>query len=227
MAISAFLQQPSGQAGARRDARRRLKLRAEGARRNGTGINVAIHNISATGLLIESDAELAVDDRIDIDLPHAGSIPARLIWASGRLFGCQFDTPVSPAVLSAAQLRSAVDAERPADAFSYDDAAPTLPAAERFGTKLQRLRIAKGLSQSDVAARMGVSAPSISGWEKGRARPRHDRIGDLAQLLDVPVSQLLGDPAPEQLHELISRSREQIARATGISPDNIRIVIEL
>ena len=227
MAISAFLHAPAGDAGKRRNARRTLKLRVEGVREDGAGIEVAIHNISATGLLIESSAELAVDDRIDIDLPHAGPVPARLVWASGRIFGCQFDTPISAATLSAAQLRSAVDPALPFDALTPEDAEPAYLPAERFGAKLQRLRIAKGLSQADVAAYMGVSAPSISGWEKGRARPKHDRMGDLADLLGVPVSQLLGDPTPERLNELVNRSREQIARATGTSPDKIRIVIEL
>ncbi len=225
MVISAFLQQPADKVGTRRNARRTLKLRVEGARPDGAGIDVAIHNISATGLLIESSADLAVDDRIDIDLPHAGPVPARLVWASGRIFGCQFDAPISAATLSAAQLRSAVDTDLPFDALMPEDPVPL--RSERFGAKLQRLRIAKGLSQADVAAHMGVSAPSISGWEKGRARPKHDRMGDLAGLLGVPVSQLLGDPTPERLNELISRSREQIARATGTSPDKIRIVIEL
>ncbi len=226
MVISAFLQQPAQDGGKRSNARRTLKLQVQGAHETGKGIEVLIHNISATGLLIESEAELVVDDRIDIDLPHAGQVPARLIWASGRLFGCQFDTPVSAATLSAAQLRSAVGADFPSEALD-DDAGAIPPAAERFGAKLQRLRIAKGLSQADVAAHMGVSAPSISGWEKGRARPKHDRMGDLAELLGVPLSQLHGDPTPERLNELVTRSREQIARATGTTPDKIRIVIEL
>lgn len=34
---------------------------------------------------------------------------ATLVWVSGRMFGCQFDAPISPAVLSPARLRSAID----------------------------------------------------------------------------------------------------------------------
>ena len=43
--------------------------------------------------------KLAACDRIEIELPHAGDITAVVIWASGRLFGCQFEGPVSPATL--------------------------------------------------------------------------------------------------------------------------------
>jgi hypothetical protein len=92
----------------RHDARRKLSLLASGSQHDGTGIEVQIHNISGTGLLLESDIKLAAGDRIEIELPHAGDITAVVIWASGRLFGCQFEGPVSPATLSAVELKSAV-----------------------------------------------------------------------------------------------------------------------
>src|SRR3546814_6480353 len=47
---------------------------------------------------------------------------------------------------------------------------------EAFGARLQRLRTKAGLSQAEVAKRMGVSPPSISSWEKGRARPKRGRM---------------------------------------------------
>lgn len=221
MAISGFLQQSAPGADKRVDARRKLSLVAQGVHETGAEIEVLIHNISETGLLIESDILLAVEERIEIELPHAGAIWAKVIWASARLFGCEFETRVSPATLSAAQLRSAVGAE-----VHFDSDQPS-PVNERFGARLQRLRTAKGLSQADVADSLGVSAPSISGWEKGRARPKHGRIAALATLLNIPISELLGDPAPERLQDLIDRSRDQIARAIGTSAEKVRIVIEL
>ncbi len=92
----------------RQDVRRKLSLLARGVKHDGTGIAVQIHNISGTGLLFESDIQLEACDRIEIELPHAGDITAVVIWASGRLFGCQFEGPVSPATLSAVELKSAV-----------------------------------------------------------------------------------------------------------------------
>jgi transcriptional regulator with XRE-family HTH domain len=215
----------------RQGARRKLSLLAKGVQHDGTGIEVQIHNISGTGLLFESDIKLAACDRIEIELPHAGDITAVVIWASGRLFGCQFEGPVSPATLSAVELKSAVaPTPEPTPAIdpppSVEDvhAAPVID--EAFGDRLQRLRTSAGLSLGEVAKRMGVSAPSVSGWEKGRARPTRGRIVKLAAILGLPPADLIDDAAPEEFQELVDRSREQIAHAAGVSPDRVRITID-
>ena len=72
---------------------------------------------------------------------------------------------------------------------------------------------------------MGVSAPAVSAWEKGRARPTRGQIVKLAAILRIPTADLLDDAAPEEFQELVDRSREQIARAAGVSPDRVRITI--
>ena len=83
----------------------------------------------------------------------------------------------------------------------------------------------------ETATRMGVSAPSISSWENGRVRPKPARMEKLAAILGVDIAALLEDPAPEGpapegMQSVIDRGREQIARAIGISPDQVRITIE-
>lgn len=156
----------------RHDARRKLSLLASGLRHDGTGLEVQIHNISGTGLLLESDVKLAAGDRIEIELPHAGDITAIVIWASGRLFGCQFEGPVSPATLSAVELKSAID---PAVAI---DPAP------------------------------GAETPDLP--------------EDVAPEEAAPEAM----PGMQEMQEMLDRSREQIARAIGISADRVRIVVE-
>ena len=225
MVISAYFE--SSPKASARAKRRKLMLEVRGAHAAASDVPVMVHNISETGLLIECKASLSIDDRIDIDLPHAGLVSATLVWVSGRMFGCQFDTKLSPAALSAAQLQSAIDVET-ASATNGDDSDP-IPVgghASNFAANLKRLRMAKGLSQAIMAEQLGVSGPSISGWEKGRARPKEDRLSDLAHLLGVPVSQLLVDPQPDMIHDLIDASREQIARATGVAPERVRIIVE-
>lgn len=219
MAISAYFAPAAPGADARGSARRKISLFAQGTHGDGSGIDVLIHNISESGLLLESDAELGVGDRVEIDLPHTGEVAADIMWVSNRLAGCRFENPISSATLSAAQLRSAVTLEA--------DAENATPSGDAFAVRLQRLRIRAGLSQAEVAERMAVSAPSVSGWEKGRARPKHGRMAALAEILGVPTSELLGDPAPGDLQGLIDHSREQIAAAIGIGADKIRIVVEL
>ena len=226
MAIAAHLQESRKQTGKLREPRRTLRLEVQGALPSGDPTNVLVHNVSATGLLLESASALAVGETIGIDLPHAGVIRAAVIWASGSLFGCQFDVPISPAALSAAQLRSAAEP-------SSDKGLGTLAGGEMldpgesFGARLQRLRKARGLTMAKIAAQLDVSKPTVWAWEHGKARPVESRIERLAHVLGVPSSQLVPGRDSPALQELLATSRERIAGAVGTSPDKVRIMIEL
>ncbi|MBJ7441572.1 MAG: PilZ domain-containing protein [Sphingopyxis sp.] len=143
--------------------RRKLSLLARGVQHDGTGIEVQIHNISGTGMLFESDIKLVACDRIEIELPHAGDITAVVIWASGRLFGCQFEGPVSSATLSAVELKSAVVAAPElttaiAPASGVDDvrADPVVDHAlpEEFERLIDRCR-------EEIARGAGISADRV------------------------------------------------------------------
>jgi transcriptional regulator with XRE-family HTH domain len=207
----------------RREPRRKLLLDAQAVARSGPrageATDVLIHNISATGLLFESAAELAPGEAIEIELPESGPVVAGIVWASGRLYGCQFEAPVSSADLSAAALRSAVEQE-------VELVRAPVPE-EAFASRLQRLRKARGMTLAEVAAELDVSKPTVWAWEKGRARPLDDRIDDLAQALGVPSSDLVTGHDSEALQGLIARCRDEIGRACGASPEKVRIFVEL
>jgi len=57
-------------------------------------------------MLIETKADLAPFDSLQIELPEVGFTQAIIIWNSGRFYGCEFNEPVSQAAVSAALLRS-------------------------------------------------------------------------------------------------------------------------
>lgn len=148
------------------DARRKLSLLASGLRHDGTDIEVQIHNISGTGLLLESDIKLAAGDRIEIELPHAGDITAKVIWASGRLFGCQFEGPVSPATLSAVELKSAIDAaaaSTPAHRADHDRAEPAIDedVAPEGTHGMQEVQALIGHRREQLARDLGIEADRI------------------------------------------------------------------
>ena len=71
--------------------------------------SVMVHDLSATGLLIETPSRVRLGDEIMVELPECEQAPARVVWSSGAFYGCQFVKPVSPAVVSAAQLKSALE----------------------------------------------------------------------------------------------------------------------
>ena len=221
MAISAHFEELEATKGKPREPRRALQLEARGALPSGAEPSVLIHDISATGLLLESPVALAKEERIAVELPQAGTTWAKVVWNSGKLYGCQFDGPISNAALSAAQLRSAVG--QPVEVTP-----PRLVASETsFGTRLEQLRRERGISQAQVAARLGVSKPTVWAWEHGRSRPVDSRIDALADVLGVEVAELVAGPANTEIVALIDKSRDQIAAAFGTTPEKVRIWVEL
>jgi transcriptional regulator with XRE-family HTH domain len=219
MVIAAHFDRSPHDGGKVRDPRRMLRLEARGLTASGDAARVLVHNISASGLLLESEVGLEPNERIDVDLPQAGTIPARVIWASGSYYGCQFEAAISAAVLSAAQLRSEAPGIAAADLRAS--------AGGSFGAKLQRLRKDRGLTQAALAEQLGVSKPTVWAWEQGKARPVESRMDPLAQALDVPVAELQTGSDSGFLGDLIARAKGQIAGALGLSPDKVRIIVDL
>ena len=87
-----------------------------------TGVEVVIHDLSSTGILIQTNA--GASQRLEIELPELGATVARIVWSSGDYFGCQFEKPIPKAALSAAVLRNPFEpaaAPVPAEAIHDED----------------------------------------------------------------------------------------------------------
>ncbi len=52
-------------------------------------------------------------------------------------------------------------------------------------------RDAKGMSQADLAKKLGVVPSTVAGWELGTHGIRMGRLKDIAKVLGVPVSRLV------------------------------------
>lgn len=221
MVIHAHLEEPTGPGGKSREPRRTLQLETQGVTTLGDAAHVLIHNVSTTGLLLETQVPLSAGLQLMIELPQAGPMLATVMWQSGHLFGCQFDAPITSAVLSAAQLRGAV--EREVELVNRQQVA----ADDGLGKRVLRLRKELGISQGRLAEQLGVSKPTVWAWEKGKARPVDSRIEALAQALGVSSEDLLSGQENPVLRELLDACRSQIAGAVGVDPAKIRIVIEL
>lgn len=203
----------------RRDVRHVLRLEALGAIAGGEQTRVTVHNISASGLLIETAATLEIGETIVLELPEAGERIATVSWASEAYYGCQLDRPLSAGELGAAQLRGVA---------APDPRPPLTKVDEAFGHRLQRLRKLRGLTLAQIAEQLGVSKPTVWAWEQGRSRPVGNRIDPLADVLGVSRAELHPDADfKTPLHELLARVRSEIAAVSGASPDKIRIMIEL
>lgn len=60
-----------------------------------------------------------------------------------------------------------------------------------FGDRLAGAREAAGLSQEDLAQRLGVRLTTLQAWEDDMAEPRGNRLQMLAGLLNVSLTWLL------------------------------------
>lgn len=102
--VGAFKIDPAGDAG-RTTMRHHLRLSADIVA-GGSDARVLIHNLSATGLLIEVPLDLEVGDEFEVDLPRSMTARAQIVWRTDDYFGCEFAKPLSAAAVSAALLRS-------------------------------------------------------------------------------------------------------------------------
>ena len=85
-----------------------------------------------------------------------------------------------------------------------------------FGENLKTLRKQKGFSQEELATRLHVTRQTISKWEKNLSVPDADTLIRLAEILEVSVSELLGEKienenATSDVAEQLSRINEQLA----------------
>ena len=73
--------------------------------------------------------------------------------------------------------------------------------------KIYELRTGSGLSQLDLAEKLGVSRQSVSKWETGQAVPDLDKLIRLAAALSVTPEWLSGvdDAAPAETASAIMR----------------------
>ncbi len=56
-----------------------------------------------------------------------------------------------------------------------------------LSTLLRNARMTRGLSVSEVAARIGVTTPAVYFWEIGRSRPRAENLDALCKVLKLPI----------------------------------------
>ena len=63
-----------------------------------------------------------------------------------------------------------------------------------FGSRLRQIRVAKGLTQAEVATRAHLGRTFYNQLEGGKHSTTIDRLWDLADALDVQVADLFREP---------------------------------
>lgn len=65
----------------------------------------------------------------------------------------------------------------------------------KFNEKLIKLRKASGLSQEELGDKLNVSRQTISKWELGETTPEMDKLGELSNLFEISIDELVKDNA--------------------------------
>lgn len=220
----------------RGEPRRRLQL-AAGARQGDRMANVAVLNLSQSGLLLRTDVDLALDEPLMVRLPTGEDHAARVVWSADDLFGCRFLKPLTRAQVSIAEVKADVGEHA-------EDRAQAGDGQETIGARVKRERLASGLTLAELASLVGVSKPTLWKWESNRIRPRQEMLKPLACALGIGELELVygappAPPAPTvrgkerggarrslNLAQIIGESRRAIAEAAGIDEDRVEISLD-
>ena len=84
-----------------------------------------------------------------------------------------------------------------------------------MGEKLKSLRIAKKLTQKQIADRIGLAVSAVSSYESGTRFPSYDVLVKLAHIFHVSTDYLLG---------MTNRKNIDV---TGLDDDEIELVYQL
>lgn len=81
---------------------------------------------------------------------------------------------------------------------------------------IRKLRAEKGMSQEELAVRLHVVRQTVSKWEKGLSVPDAQMVIEMADLLEVPVSRLLGTETADTGSQTgRAELTEELARLNG------------
>jgi transcriptional regulator with XRE-family HTH domain len=119
------------------------------------------------------------------------------------------------------------------------------PDAATFGDRVAGARDAAGMTQAQLARRLGVKKATVSAWEQDLSEPRANKLSMMSGLLNVSMRWLLtgegeGTDAPgddievppdfseilRELHELREDMRAQTERAARLEKKLRRLLQE-
>lgn len=92
-----------------------------------------------------------------------------------------------------------------------------------IGKRIRKYREACGISQKQLAEKLGISNNRVSNWEQGINRPDADILADICRVLNISPSELLNvrlssDELNEKEKDVIKayRSKPELQQAVNI-----------
>ena len=101
------------------------------------------------------------------------------------------------------------------------------PLDAMVGARIRMLRVDRGISQTILAERIGVTFQQVRKYERGANRIGASRLHDLSRVLDVPVSFFFDDMDPVRAPAIPAGFAEPAAEAFDSDPLRRRETVEL
>ena len=101
-----------------------------------------------------------------------------------------------------------------------------------LGTMISELRKQHGMTQLELAEKMGVTDKAVSKWERDLSCPDINSLPNLAEVLGVSVEELMqskkeADAPVSKVSEIMELAPKAIAMAMGIAVTVLTILDEL
>ncbi len=97
-----------------------------------------------------------------------------------------------------------------------------------FSENLKILRKQKGLTQEALAIKLHITRQTISKWEKGLSVPDAEQLVHLAEVLEVPITQLLGQKVADTTNENeVAEYLAQIAEQLAIKNRRTKLIVKI
>ena len=86
--------------------------------------------------------------------------------------------------------------------------------------KIRTARLAKNMTQMALADEMGVSFQAVSNWERGNSLPDIGKLPDLCRILDISLTELLGEEQKETktVEKLINEEEVPLEDLADVAP---------
>ncbi|WP_300845900.1 helix-turn-helix domain-containing protein [uncultured Acetatifactor sp.] len=98
----------------------------------------------------------------------------------------------------------------------------------KVARKIKEARIARNMTQMNLADAMEVSYQAVSNWERGSSCPDIGKLEQLCQILEIGVDELLGtDSASRTLSRIIEKEEPSKAYAEPVTIEEIQEVAPL
>jgi transcriptional regulator with XRE-family HTH domain len=85
-----------------------------------------------------------------------------------------------------------------------------------IGEKIRQLRVENGMTQKELAKKVGVSASAIGMYEQGRRIPDSTVLTRLARILKCSTDELLGAQSSSDIGDVIDSFARTLERQQGL-----------